>query len=907
MKPNSHIARMISLTLAGMPGLLSAWTPGTYPAGSSNFAVDPQSRNDVVAFWHGVYQASEGYQDHHGWTGDYTYSEGSMSADFTTDVERRLNYYRAMCKVPADTRVNTGASVLINAADPTNLYHPTSYPPLASATTKTAAAQRGAYMIIRTYGYSLGGIIYPGQWGGNPAAAMTHTPATGGCVEWSTAAWNANHHSNLALGFYGPGAVDAYMAEKVVNALSDWNSEVGHRRWALYPISTDFASGDTPGCFESADGKARPPSNALYVVPKATETVSVTPSFVAYPPAGYFPAALNSPYWSLSYPGAGFDSATVTMTTADGVPVPVTIRQRGGCFGYPAIVWQVTGASAATAVVADTRYNVSVSGMTGACVPTAYAYSVTLIDPNQLTCDQTLFGPDTPQISIPTTYQLTPPPHAEALQVNCFQPVSTAWTEGAEDTPTPGVIAHTASSYEFRSSLTFATYPGFGPLSGARSFRLTIPVWYDPTLNGVPEQSFELDRDILPGAAASLNFNFRRGYMTPGTQLVVESSSDGGVLWSQVGTTLTGNANSAPDTVFPSLASIPLAASAVPIRLRFRFFVPPGVGFYADQSYLGTNYSIYPTGIFIDDIHSTNCQWLDLKKSNELATTATSFDFNSMSAGMALTSNLNLRLRLRVKLGNRWMPYGPMKEMTLNTAPVTDMPAFNLPSGEYPAGQTITIMGESDSTICYRLNGGTEHSAPNPFSGITVPAEVPTLTITAYAKKAGKADSAVVSASYSVSVSPLNTWMHPYFPGVTDPDIIGPAADPDRDGQVNSIEFALGGSPNNSGDGAKIHQLTSDAADAKTLLMTIAVRAGTPAFTGSPSPMATHTQDGVTYVIQGGRDSVTFTSPVSSVVPALTSGLPAAPAGYEYRTFKLDDAAGLPDTGFLRVQVTTTH
>jgi hypothetical protein len=45
-----------------------------------------------------------------------------------------------------------------------------------------------------------------------------------------------------------------------------------------------------------------------------------------------------------------------------------------------------------------------------------------------------------------------------------------------------------------------------------------------------------------------------------------------------------------------------------------------------------------------------------------------------------------------------------------------------------------------------------------------------------------------------------------------------------------------------------------------------------------------------------------FSAPVSVVTP-VTTGLPAAPAGYEYRTFRLDGSDGLPSTGFLRVQV----
>jgi hypothetical protein len=38
-------------------------------------------------------------------------------------------------------------------------------------------------------------------------------------------------------------------------------------------------------------------------------------------------------------------------------------------------------------------------------------------------------------------------------------------------------------------------------------------------------------------------------------------------------------------------------------------------------------------------------------------------------------------------------------------------------------------------------------------------------------------------------------------------------------------------------------------------------------------------------------------------VAPVTTGLPAAPAGYEYRTFSLAGSNNLPGKGFLRVRV----
>ena len=84
--------------------------------------------------------------------------------------------------------------------------------------------------------------------------------------------------------------------------------------------------------------------------------------------------------------------------------------------------------------------------------------------------------------------------------------------------------------------------------------------------------------------------------------------------------------------------------------------------------------------------------------------------------------------------------------------------------------------------------------------------------------------------------------------------------------------------------------------------MTIAVRSGTPAFTGSPSPSAT--QDGYTYTVEGSTTLSTFATGASPTTTAVTAGLPAAPAGYEYRSFSLTGSNGLPSKGFLRVVVT---
>jgi autotransporter-associated beta strand protein len=129
----------------------------------------------------------------------------------------------------------------------------------------------------------------------------------------------------------------------------------------------------------------------------------------------------------------------------------------------------------------------------------------------------------------------------------------------------------------------------------------------------------------------------------------------------------------------------------------------------------------------------------------------------------------------------------------------------------------------------------------------------------------------------------------------------GPADDPDKDGTSNLAEFAFNGNPLSGSDNGIVRHLIADSSDVGTdneLILTIAVRSGTPAFIGTPSPAATH--DGVIYAIQGSTNLSGFTAGVSVVDP-ITTGLPdLTGSGYEYRSFSLNGSNGLAGKGFLR-------
>jgi hypothetical protein len=132
--------------------------------------------------------------------------------------------------------------------------------------------------------------------------------------------------------------------------------------------------------------------------------------------------------------------------------------------------------------------------------------------------------------------------------------------------------------------------------------------------------------------------------------------------------------------------------------------------------------------------------------------------------------------------------------------------------------------------------------------------------------------------------------------------------DPDGDGSNNLSEFAFNGNPLSGSDNGKVYMLTEDSdadGDAtKELILTVAVRTGTATFTGSPTPSAAQAADGITYSIEGSLDLAGFPTAVTVVPTPVTTGLPAAGVGYEYRSFSLDGSNGLTGKGFIRAKVT---
>ena len=423
---------------ASFHGVAYAWTPGVgNESATSGFSVDRQSRSDVVSFWHAVYQESEGYEDRIAWTG-LSGGPGTTSSEFKGDVQRRINYYRAMAGMDANMGMNTGSTVLITGETPSGARPD-------PATTKGTAAQAAAFMVSKnTDEYLPGGGVDQGD-------DSPHNPPSSWSDDGSTAR-NGAFYSNLVSDCFGPGAIDEYIQEGSVGVGGNSNIDVGHRRLIFYSRRAEFATGDVT--LTGSGGSQYFAANALY---SAGNLLAVSaPQFVTWPSAGFFPEPLSTKYWSLSYPGADFSSATVSMThaTAGSVNVSVVARSEIHNYGDKTLVWEPSTAQLPSAVESDQTYQIVISNILVNGQLISHSYSVTIMNPDRLDEDLTLDG----SLNPPETgarYFFETVENAEEYELDISKQAAVAWGLGAESGDGARVIDGTDASYDLESAFTF--------------------------------------------------------------------------------------------------------------------------------------------------------------------------------------------------------------------------------------------------------------------------------------------------------------------------------------------------------------------------------------------------------------------------------------------------------------------
>jgi hypothetical protein len=555
---------------------------------TGGFSVSTASREQVRSFFNAVYTASDGLAMNT--TSDVANcTPGTNATLFQDAVARRINWFRAMAGL--------GAAVTLN-------------------TPEGADDQAAAVMMAAN-------------------SELDHfPPSTWSCFTSSGA--NAASNSNLALGFDGADAITGYIWDYGAN-----NTEVGHRRWILYPQTKVMATGDVPpqGDFFAANATWVFDANMFGPRP------STSNAFVAWPPPGFVPYSLVYPQWSFALSNADLSAATVTMSS-DGVNVAVSLQPYQGGYGENTLVWVPMGldAMSESAVFpfggADTVYAVTVTNIISEGETIGFSYATTLFDPAVPGTDYvptTVSGPSPVSVNTTNIYTCAAPdaPGVTGYQWITSQSVSGNLFDGAE----AGLINFTAT-----------TTPGYSVVtnglaeSGEYSFYLAQPAASGATPS---DQFLQLNRVLLPAANSQVSFESLLGYATTNQIAELQISPDDGETWQNLYAEAgTGAPQSSYTRQNVSLSNY----AGTPVLLRFDYhYVAPGDYFF--QTSVNP-----PVGWFIDNVLITNVSQMVNFATN--ATASTNFAFAPSQPG-----NFNLQAQ-PVLFSQFPLSAGPIKQVT---------------------------------------------------------------------------------------------------------------------------------------------------------------------------------------------------------------------------------------------------
>ncbi len=578
----------------------SVFSAAATPAG---LAVDTANREESRLFFQAIYSASENVAMD--WTGSYASSDpvvaaGDTGAAFKDAVQLRVNFFRAMAGVPANVTFDSGFS---------------------------AKAQLAAVMM-------------------SVNNAIPHYPAADWDLYTADGA-EAAGKSNLALGIAGPAAIDGYIADPGAG-----NEAVGHRRWVLYPQTQDMGSGDVPG------GATLPAANALWVFDEngGAPRPFVRESFVAWPSPGYMPYQVVYPRWSISYPGADFSAAAVTMTR-DGTGVPVALEPATNGYGENTLVWIPDGLDTSSTTPherpsADVAYEVTVSNVAIGGQPQSFSYSVIVFDPDTAGPDTepvAITGPANPFVGEVNTYSVGGLYYATGFQWRTVSINPYSAVEGAENGGV-GLSITSTGSYDVITTSAKA--------SGSAGFHLAHPT--------VATQIVELDRTFLGSTGAQIAFQSRLGWATSDQVARAQVSLDEGATWSDV-FTQSGTGGRGESSF--SLHGVSLAGlDGRTFRVRFAYTFSGG------SYYSGASADV---GWSFDDIALTGVESVEAE-----ATSATETG-NQFSFTPATTGDFALQAR-GVFYGAHPLSWGPIERVSAMVATPT-APSFSL----QPASQTV--------------------------------------------------------------------------------------------------------------------------------------------------------------------------------------------------------------------------
>jgi hypothetical protein len=603
------------------------------------------SRAQARAFYNAIYPLSENIPS--GWTGtlsgtpgtDATGTPGATSAAFQAAEQLRINWFRAMAGIPAAIGFDSGN----NAAD-----------------------QQAALMM------SANGML-------------SHSPPTNWQLYTSSGA-NAASMSNLALGTDGPDAMTGYIADP-----GSTNTEVGHRRWLLYPQTQTMGSGDVEPAnpFEPANATWVFDSNINGSRPATRE------NFVAWPSPGYVPYQVVFPRWSFSYPNADFSSATVTMTS-NGASVQTAVEAVQTGFGENTLVWEYNGLSGDSDIpapkpTADTTYTVQINGVKNA-PQSSYSYNVTVFDPavaESGDAPPTVAGPATATVGTGTNYTVAGiPSFATGFEYRAITSLTPAATIFGAEGGLQEVVADTSAGYS-----PVDTSEAF---SGTASYHLAQP---DPSAQSLTLPGYYM----ASGGSPALQFESWLGVASADQIAHVQISLDDGNSWNDLFTEPGNNSGTPVETQFsPHTVSLSAYAGLV-FQIRFAYtYDSSGFFFTGTSSGIGWN---------IDAISFTGVDSATPGAPSAF-TSGTTLSFTPATAG-----SFGLQARA-VMFGLYPIEWGPIENFTASASGQTGAsPSFTTqPQGQtVNSGSTVVFTAVVSGAVSYQwdFNGSPIADGPN--------------------------------------------------------------------------------------------------------------------------------------------------------------------------------------------------
>jgi hypothetical protein len=586
--PNLGDAPKAPADVSGLPGR------GPRPLDvTGGFNVNTDSREQVREFYNAVYTSSEGVaMDSTAVTTNCF--PGTNSTAFQNATLRRINWFRAMGGIPAAITFDSNES---------------------------AKDQAGALMMSA-----------------NNTLQHVGIPPTWSC--FTTDGTNAAANSNLALGSDGADAITGFIWDFGAN-----NTEVGHRRWILYPQTQVMAAGDVPAESGFSAANATWVFDGNYGGPRP----ATSQPFVSWPPAGFVPYQLVFPQWSFALSNADFSAATVSMTS-NGAPVTVSIQPYLTGYGEDTLVWVPMGLDATSEGTTfpfsgtDTVYSITVTNIVapgGSIV--GFTYTVTLFDPAVPGTDYVatvVVGTNTPYLNTGNPYACVPIANPNTTG---YQWLTAQTTNGnLTDNATNGLTNFTISPPPIYPVIT-------NPPTGAgKCFHLchTNPV----------SQYLQLNEALLPATNTTLLFKSLLGYAFTNEIAHAQVSVDGGANWQDLfmeAGCYDGNGGASQCETTFTAHSYSLSNFAGQLTLvRFVYAFNNGGYFTGNDPYLGW---------CLENIVVTNVQQIVGMVTNSTATT--NFTFTPAQAG-------NYALAAAPVLFTQFpLGWGPFKLVTAITNP----------------------------------------------------------------------------------------------------------------------------------------------------------------------------------------------------------------------------------------------